>query len=335
MKVVFVAMGFHLENTHSTHFLIDILKSIYPDLIIITDGEAWLKIPKIHPDKLFIFQVIFSPEEIDSWGAKEVTFFPMYDACPHTEEFWNKYKQYKIFSFSKTLYIFLSERDFNVCYSQYFIKPNPVSKDFSFPSVFYWERSPKITWKTVKTLISDNSICNLHYHYSTNVRTKNEERPSSEDINHYNIAFSDWFTDHKEYESILNNTSIYIAPRDSEGIGMSFLEAMANGCVVIAYDAPTMNEYITDGVNGLLFSDKTQQKLDLSAERLKVLSEATIKTVQNGYNNWIESIPRIKDFFDSPMQNYNPHFHFGIWLYHILHSRYIYVKLKILNRIKH
>ena len=51
----------------------------------------------------------------------------------------------------------------------------------------------------------------------------------------------------------MREANIFIAPRLYEGAGMTFLEALAQGCAVFAHDAPTMNEYITSGEDGFLF----------------------------------------------------------------------------------
>ncbi len=46
--------------------------------------------------------------------------------------------------------------------------------------------------------------------------------------------------------------NVVVAPRITEGVGLILLEAMARGCCVIAYDGPTMNEYVISGRNGIL-----------------------------------------------------------------------------------
>lgn len=61
------------------------------------------------------------------------------------------------------------------------------------------------------------------------------------------------FLPREEYLQRLAKCGIVIAPRRKEGIGMAFLEAMAMGKCVAAHDDATMNEYIEDGVNGILF----------------------------------------------------------------------------------
>jgi len=55
-----------------------------------------------------------------------------------------------------------------------------------------------------------------------------------------------------EYLRVLEQANVFIAPRLYEGVGMTFLEALAQGCAVFGFDAPTMNEYITHGEDGYL-----------------------------------------------------------------------------------
>ncbi len=62
------------------------------------------------------------------------------------------------------------------------------------------------------------------------------------------------FMPQDKYLALLAQTHLYIAPRAQEGVGMTFLEAMASGCVVVAADAPTMNEYLRHGQTGVLLS---------------------------------------------------------------------------------
>ena len=45
----------------------------------------------------------------------------------------------------------------------------------------------------------------------------------------------------------LGEANIFIAPRLYEGVAPAFLEALAQGCSVFGFDAPTMDEYIEPG----------------------------------------------------------------------------------------
>lgn len=307
MKTVFIALGFHLQNTKSSLFFIDILKQNIKDLYIVSENDAWYEIPRIKPENIIIWQAIFTPQEIDSWKAKTVTIIPMYDACPHTLDFWEKYKKYKVLCFSKKLYDFLFQNAFNVFYCKYYIKPYEgvdISKKNEY-NVFYWERSNKINWNCVSKLLYNLRIKNIHYHYSTNIKQKNNNFPTEEEIRKFNIKFSDWFDTQDEYIEILKKSDIYIAPREHEGIGLSFIEAMSYGCMVIAYDQPTMNEYIKNNVNGILFTDK-QEPILLSNEEIYDLRINSYNEVKSGWKQWCNSIPDIIEFIESPLINYSP-----------------------------
>lgn len=322
MKTVFIALGFHLQNTKSSLFFIDILKQNIKDLYIVSENDAWYEIPRIKPENIIIWQAIFTPEEIDSWKAKTVTIIPMYDACPHTLDFWGKYKKYKIFCFSKTLYNFLKGNDFNTFYCQYYIEPNKeikINKKDSY-NVFYWERSNKINRELVSKLLGNLSINNIHYHYSTNIKQKNNNFPTDEEIKKFNINFSDWFETQDEYIEILKKSDIYIAPREYEGIGLSFIEAMSYGCMVIAYDQPTMNEYIKNNVNGILFTDK-QEPILLSNEGIYDLRINSYNEVKSGWKQWCNSIPDIIEFIESPLINYSPKRKYLLYTYKRLRTR--------------
>ena len=59
----------------------------------------------------------------------------------------------------------------------------------------------------------------------------------------------------EEYADLLGSCGLFAAPRRKEGIGLSFLDAMARGAFVLGYDSPTMNEYIRHAETGWLFNE--------------------------------------------------------------------------------
>jgi glycosyltransferase involved in cell wall biosynthesis len=73
---------------------------------------------------------------------------------------------------------------------------------------------------------------------------------------------------HREYLKYLNQANIFIAPRLSEGVGLSFIEALARGCAVFAYDAPNMNEYITHKTNGYLLQQRNKSAFNTIQEQM-------------------------------------------------------------------
>ena len=69
----------------------------------------------------------------------------------------------------------------------------------------------------------------------------------------------------EEYRALLSEPGVYIAPRFTEGIGMSFLEALAAGKFVVAHKDATMDEAIDDGVTGRLVDMRNPMPIQLSA----------------------------------------------------------------------
>ena len=105
------------------------------------------------------------------------------------------------------------------------------------------------------------------------------------------------FLPREEYLQRLAKCGIVIAPRRKEGIGMAFLEAMAMGKCVAAHNDATMNEYIEDGVNGLLFDARNPKPI--SAEMVA----AVCKRLSGGETaadslrqRWLVDTERINDF---------------------------------------
>ena len=95
-------------------------------------------------------------------------------------------------------------------------------------------------------------------------------------------------------QDLIKFKGIYVAPREFEGIGMSFLEAMAMGKAVIAVNQPTMNEYIQDGITGYLFDLKNPKPINLS--KITQIQKNAYKYMKKGYQNWLKNRYKIIEF---------------------------------------
>lgn len=73
-----------------------------------------------------------------------------------------------------------------------------------------------------------------------------------------------------EWMKQLSRAQLFVAPRALEGVGVTTLEAMARGAVVIALDAPTMNEYIEHERTGLFIRKAEGRGRALNALRTVV-----------------------------------------------------------------
>lgn len=110
----------------------------------------------------------------------------------------------------------------------------------------------------------------------------------------FSLTYSTWFDTRKEMQKIIESSSIYIAPRFAEGIGMSFLEAMAMGRCVVAVNNPTMNEYIINGVTGFLY-EYENPKIFIDTDILEI-QKNTYNYIKEGYENWEKDKFQILDW---------------------------------------
>ena len=106
----------------------------------------------------------------------------------------------------------------------------------------------------------------------------------------------DKFVSREDYLKMIREVGVYIAPRFKEGIGMSFLEPLAMGKCVIAHDAPTMNEYIEDGKNGILTD--MRRPLQISAAEISAARAGVSVAANELHAKWRMDAQRILEFFD-------------------------------------
>ena len=110
----------------------------------------------------------------------------------------------------------------------------------------------------------------------------------------YDVKGADEFLDRNEYLERISKCGVVIAPRRKEGIGMAFLEAMAMGKCVVAHNDATMNEYIKDGENGILFDANNPVRISESLIG-KVLDNATQSAFQ-WYSKWMNDSEKVVAF---------------------------------------
>lgn len=297
-SLLFIGHEFH-RKTQSTKFLLDLLASKYSVEVIFADPDAdnfFENISQKEYDVLILFQIMPSLEKIKNIAKfKHFAFFPMYD---HTKTLnnsrWNEYKNFNIINFSKTFHNICKNAGLSSFYIQYFPKPTDISDIGDEKSIFFWQRSEKITTKTIEKIISTDKINKLYLHKSPD--PKNKFIVPSKKWQE-KIIYSSWFDTKQEMQEYLQKSALYFAPRKYEGIGMSFLEAMAAGRCVIAPDYPTMNEYITNGSTGYLYNFKKPKKIDLN--NIRKIQKNTIEYIKQGYTTWEQEKYKILDYIQT------------------------------------
>ncbi len=287
-KIVYIGHSYH-EKTKSTGFILEYLRNFYEVEVVL--DESWKGEGEPYPDLAFIdrsylcvifFQNLPDNAVLKKIKNKNIVFFPMYDASYHHDvDYWKALKKLKIINFSKTLHDKLSSWGLDTMYIQYFPTPRefvPGNSD----ELFFWQRLTRIDINVVAQLLG-NAELRLHIHRTVDPGQQFQQ-PTEEQERQYHITCSDWFESRDEMLDLIKQKGIYIAPREFEGIGLSFLEAMAMGKAVIAVDNPTMNEYIKQGETGYLFDLKSPKAIDLST--IEDVQKNTFEFMKNGFEKW-------------------------------------------------
>ena len=303
-KVAFIGHSYHLK-TKSSEFFLSLLQEAY-ELEMIFD-ESWNGKEEhdlSHLDESYhavLFYQCISPTMLAQVTCKNVLFVPMYDQSGEEPiSYWYPWRNLKVLNFSSTLEQKLRQWGFYTLHLRYYPQPMQFQPQEEL-SVFFWHRINQITWHTVKQLLGKQAVKSVHIHRAVDPYHQ-FTAPAPEEEQAYQITYSDWFETKEEYLQMLQSKSVYIAPRLKEGIGFSFLEAMAMGKIVIAPNFPTMNEYIRHGENGFLYDPQHPQPLELG--NFVKMQEQAYNSVVEGRAAWERDKTKVIQFIDSePVKN--------------------------------
>jgi glycosyltransferase involved in cell wall biosynthesis len=302
-RLAFVDHSFH-EKTQSSKFFTAVLEKRYT--VSYMWDYSWCGGPPVdikeiiddEYDIIIFWQKMPSGEVLQSVPPNKVVLVPMYDQIHRWKNNdWTAYGKHKIICFCKRLYNYLTFLGLNAEYFQYF--PQPVSKrqkkeEGSLLAGFFWLRTEKLQWDSIRVLIGNTHFNPFYLHYAPDDLSISAQLPSPEERQTYNLHFSEWFFTQEDYYKVLDMSDVYFAPRLCEGIGLSFLEAMARGICVVAPDYGTMNEYIEDHATGLLYDYDHLVPLDFTdAKRIGANARDYIA---DGWKRWININERILDF---------------------------------------
>jgi glycosyltransferase involved in cell wall biosynthesis len=303
-KYLFIGHEYH-QKTKSSEFVIKILENYFHiEYLWINNSSKFSNCELLSEFETIIFwQILVDISVANQLSYKNLVFVPMYDGMGAYQrngelnfDFLQNFEDFKFINFSQYVDKNLKQKKFkNTIYiqyaeSKYNIKLQENKQRYK---VFFWQRRNEITWNELKQIIDPAQIESIHIHKSVDPNMTFIE-PTKEDIKNYNITFSEWFKKKEEYLKKVKDCDIYVSPRLYEGIGMSFLEAMSLGKCVIAPNFPTMNEYIINNENGLLYDIKNLKKLDLS--KANELGFNAYKTIEKISLKWKESEQKIIDF---------------------------------------
>lgn len=287
-KLLYLGHEYHIK-TRSTEFLLEMLRENFEVSIMTYCPEndsyntEYEEIDKTFFDVLVCFQIIPERAYIDyRFRYSRGFLMPMYDGIiGFPDERWYEFGDYTILNFSRTLHEKLSNMGLRSKYIQFFPKPSDNINEGNNDKVFFWQRTEAININTISSLLADTEISQIHIHKAMD---PGNSFVQPDDNLIAKVEYSEWSEKSSEIRQLVDEAGIYIAPRQYEGIGMSFLEAMSMGKCVIAPDNPTMNEYIVHGVNGYLYDINSVKVLDLS--NICSVRRQAYETIRKGYKRW-------------------------------------------------
>ncbi|MDR1490223.1 MAG: glycosyltransferase [Desulfovibrio sp.] len=317
-RIAYVDHSYHLK-TRSNEFLAELLRGCGHTVDVFRD-EGWLGGRRVHfkevinHDIVIMFQARCAPDGITyASHHPNVVYIPMLDEFFfHTgpknnlADFWKSFAGAKVLSFSRIVHAIATAFGVYSFPARYYQPPAPVRRG---PAKglrgFFWLRmEQQISWPVIRHLIGEAKFDNLHIHYAPDPGSFKPTLPDKRDFVRYGITTSTWFEDRAELLKIMRSANVYFAPRLEEGIGQSFLEAMAMGQCVVAVDNGTMNEYIFHGVNGLLYSETRPAPLDFSD--VARIGKMARLSVEKGYAAWKAREKDMADFIAHPAAEFYP-----------------------------
>ena len=294
--VLFLGHEYHLK-TKSSRFFIELLKERYDVTCVFFDpytNRYSDYAEGIEYDFLILWQIMPERMEIEKkFKYGQGIIIPMYDAVVGNRSIdWMQYCDFKALCFCKKLYDELVIYGINALYVQYFIGYKGEFEAGEEDSVFFWQRKQTIDTNTLEMILKDTEIRHLHIHKAMDPKHSFELSKTLK----WDITFSDWFENQEDYTECVLRSAFYVAPREYEGIGMSFLEAMSMGRCVIAPNNATMNDYIEDGINGILYDIddlKPIKKYDI-----RMIQKNAYEYSKQGYLKWKSEKNKILDWME-------------------------------------
>lgn len=227
--------------------------------------------------------VLFQLDYLAFWCRHfcPVVIFPMYDQSRQSPDpALASLREVGWISLSRSLHQRLCALGLDSTYLQYAPDPKkfrPVRWG-SKPRGYFWERIPRdLDGKAVSELGRRLGGVKVKVRHLPDTRLRQGGEGSF------------WKT-RQDYLRDLGKFQVYFAPRKYEGIGMTFLEAMAMGMCVLAENAPTANEYILSGRNGILYGGGTDKLYPLppcSVRELQRMGVEARKTMHHVHQNWL------------------------------------------------
>ena len=302
MKSLLIDMSFHAK-TGSASFIKDILSTLGEVDVMYDDSfsprpqcEADLS-KALEYDLVWVHQQTYVALICARIGVKNLVFSPMYDSGWPDTDLTQLKEQAMVICFSSRQYFELQSSGFkHLLYVKYFPKPSEYQiSDFKTLRPFFMQRRQMPDWKLVREILGDNHYEKINYKYAPDYN--DFPIPNLNERHANKLEMTGW-TQTKEQGMIpVKESNLYFAPREIEGIGLAFLDAMAMGIPVVSPNRATANEYICHNVTGWLYEMAFPEVLpQLTEAKLFEMSRNVREYMEAGYRQWKRDVWEIKNF---------------------------------------
>lgn len=225
----------------------------------------------------------------------KAAWLPMWDHARHyPQSWWNRLsKGLRVVAFSDAVYERATGAGLETLRITYYEDPSkyePVRWDERV--LMYWNRVGLVKKEQLLRMCEELRVDRLIFLSNLDPRIpvgQAYELPHK--MRNTVIESHDSFLPREQYMSLLARANIFIAPRLYEGVGMTFLEAMAQGSAVFAHNAPTMNEYIDHEETGWFLGDEDWLGADLN-----YMGDMARGSCWRGHGEWEARIPEYAEF---------------------------------------
>lgn len=305
MRVAYLGLAYHAK-TGSTRFLLDLLaQHAQVDAFFAEPDPAKLRetcagFDESAYDAIVVLQ-LHEAFALLSGRHPNVTYAPMHDAMWRGGAFlWKPhFNTAKVLCFSRALHAEAMRRAPVHAYAQYYPDPaqhRPADPAPGLRGVFWYRRS-EIPPAAVFTLTEGTPFDRLTIHHAPDPGHE-APFPAAAPPHVARLDRTVWTPDGGPFRAAQEAANVFFAPRPLEGIGMSFLEAMARGLCVVAPDAPTMNEYVSHGVNGLLYAPGRPAPRDFT--HAHEIGARAREDIAAGHARWQAALPALTEFLLTP-----------------------------------
>lgn len=262
---------FQLTRSRSAHDLVvDPLRSFCD-----VDVRAWEPniVPPQEADVGYVFSQWLPSLEWLHANAARVAWLPMWDLQRiWRQRHWNALpKSLRVVSFSSAAAAHARQAGLRTLQLKFFQNPADFPPAETTQRILlYWNRTGLLSEAFLRKLCGVLRIDHLIFRDVIDPFVSQQAYFSlPERIGNTTVELLPIREDRSAYWTALHRSNVFIAPRAFEGAGNAFIEALAGGCAVLAHDAPTMNEYITHSVDGVLFRNAVPSGLSTIAARVK------------------------------------------------------------------